>query len=71
MPELRFCLAEEIARSADTGEQVDREFRRERFADYLMVLYLWGGLPDDMLESFWDHAPSGVRQHCMWYLAHN
>jgi hypothetical protein len=68
VPELRFCLAEEIARSADTGEQADREFRRERFADYLMVLYLWGGLPDDLLESFWDHAPSGVRQHCMWCL---
>ena len=21
-----------------------------------------------MLESFWQHAPSGVRQHAMWYL---
>ena len=68
VPELRFCLAEEIARLAAGGEQVDREFRRERFADYLMVLYLWGSLPDDLLESFWEHAPSGVRQHSMWYL---
>jgi hypothetical protein len=68
VPELRFCIAEEIARLAADGEQVDREFRRERFADYLMVLYLWGGLPDDLLESFWEHAPSGVRQHAMWYL---
>jgi len=66
--ELRPSLAEEIARLAEAGEQVDREFRRERFADYLMVLYFWGGLPDDLLESFWEHAPSGVRQHCMWYL---
>ena len=53
VPELRFCLAEEIARLAADGEQVDREFRRERFADYLIVLYLWGGLPDDLPESFW------------------
>jgi hypothetical protein len=68
VPELHPCLAEEIARLADDGDQVDREFRRERFGDYLMVLYLWGGLPDDLLESFWEHAPSGVRQHCMWYL---
>jgi hypothetical protein len=68
VPELRPCLAEEIARLADAGDQVGREFRRERFADYLMVLYLWGGLPDDLLQSFWEHAPSGVRQHCMWYL---
>ena len=68
VPELRFCLAEEIARLAAGGEQVDAEFRRERFADYSMVLYLWGGLPDDLLESFWEHAPSGVRQHAMWYL---
>jgi len=68
VPELHPCLAEEIARLADASDQVDREFRRERFADYLMVLYLWGGLHDDLLESFWEHAPSGVRQHCMWYL---
>ena len=68
VPELRICLAEEIARLADDGEQVDREFRRERFADYLMILYLWGGLPEDLLESFWEHAPPSVRQHCMWYL---
>lgn len=68
VPELHACLAEEIARFADAGDQVDREFRQERFADYLMVLYLWDGLPDDLLESFWKHAPSGVRQHCMWYL---
>jgi hypothetical protein len=68
VPELRFSLAEEIARLADAGEQVDREFRRERFADYVMILYLWGGLPDDLLESFWEHAPSSVRQHCMWFL---
>jgi hypothetical protein len=68
VPELRFCLSEEIARLAVGGEQVDREFRRERFADYLMVLYLWGSLPDDLLESFWEHAPSGARQHSMWYL---
>jgi hypothetical protein len=68
VPELRPCLAEEIARLSDTGAQIDREFRRERFADYLIVLYLWGGLPDDLLESFWAHAPSGVRQHSMWYL---
>jgi hypothetical protein len=29
---------------------------------------IWGGLPDDLLESFWEHAPPGVRQHSMWYL---
>ncbi len=68
VPELHLCLAEEIARLADAGEQVDREFRRERFADYLMVVYLLGALPGDLLESFWEHAPSGVRQHCVWYL---
>jgi hypothetical protein len=68
VPELRFCLGEEISRLSDADEQVDGEFRRERFADYLMVLYLWGGLPEDLLEIFWEHAQSGVRQHCMWYL---
>ena len=68
VPKLHLCLAEEIARLTEAGSQVDREYRRERLADYLMVLYLWGGLPDDLLSSFWEHAPSSVRQHCMWYL---
>jgi hypothetical protein len=68
VPELRFCIAEEIARLAADGDQIDREFRRERFAHYLVVLHLWGGLPDDLLESFWQQAPSGFRQNAMWYL---
>jgi hypothetical protein len=66
--QLRPCYAKEIVSLADLGNQPDREFRRERLADHLMVLYLWGALPDDLLESFWEHAPSGVRQHAMWYL---
>jgi hypothetical protein len=33
VPELHACLAEEIARLADAGDQVDREFRQERVSD--------------------------------------
>jgi hypothetical protein len=66
--QLRPCLAAEIKHLAEDRGESDREFRRERFADYLIVLYLWGGLPDDLLESFWEHAPASVRQHSMWYL---
>jgi hypothetical protein len=69
VPELRRCYAEEITRLA--SDEIDRDFRdlyQERLADYVLVLYLWGGLPDDLLEQFWRDAPAGVRQHAMWFV---
>jgi len=68
VPQLRPCFAEEIARLSGRDSASDGDFHRERFADYLMILYLWGGLPDDLLESFLEQAPISTRQHAMWYL---
>jgi hypothetical protein len=68
VPQLRPCLAAEIERLGTDAGQGDREFRRDRFGDYLIVLYLWGGLPEDLLTDFWETAPEPARQHCMWYL---
>jgi hypothetical protein len=68
VPQLRPCFEEEIAQLASNDDETDRDWRRERFADFLIVLHLWDGLPDDLLESFWAHAPIGTRQHAMWYL---
>jgi hypothetical protein len=66
--DLHQCYAEEIARSVAGDEQSDRDFRQDSLSQHLIILHLWGGLPDDLLEQFWRDAPLRVRQHAMWYL---
>ena len=69
MAELHGCYAEDIALlAADEGDRDFREFYQDRLADYLLVLHLWGGLPDDLLEKFWRRAPDSVRRHAMWFV---
>jgi hypothetical protein len=49
-------------------EPADREVRdhyRRRLADYLMVLYLWGKLPQSLLVLFWQQAPEDVRRQAI------
>ena len=45
VPQLRPCFEEEIAQLSGNDDEIDRDWRRERLADYLIVLYLWGGTP--------------------------
>jgi len=69
MAELHGCYAEEIALLASKG--TDREFRdfyHKRLADYVLVLHLWGGLPNDLMEQFWRDAPAELRRHAMWFV---
>jgi hypothetical protein len=66
--DLHQCYAEEIARAATGDEQPDRDSREDSLSDHLILLYLWGGLPDDLLELFWSDAPLRMRQHAMWYV---
>ena len=39
-----------------------------RLAEYLMVLFLWEKLPNDLLQFFWSAAPVAVRRHAMWFM---
>ena len=67
--ELHDCYGADIALlGSDQADKDFREFYQDRLADYIMVLNLWGGLPDDLLEQFWRDAPEGVRQHAMWFV---
>jgi hypothetical protein len=66
--DLHRCYADEIARSASGDEQSDRDFRQDSLSQHLIILHLWGGLPDDLLQQFWRDAPLRIRQHAMWYL---
>jgi hypothetical protein len=66
--DLRQCYAEEITRAAADEKYSDRDFREDSLSDHLIILYLWGGLPDDLLELFWSDAPLRMRQQAMWYV---
>jgi hypothetical protein len=69
VPELHDCYAADIALlGSDQAGKDFRDFYQDRLADYLMVLNLWGSLPEDLLEQFWRDAPEGVRQHAMWFV---
>jgi hypothetical protein len=68
MPDLHQCYSEEIARAVTGNTQADRDFRQDNLSDHLVILYLWGGLPDELLEQFWADAPLRMRQRAMWFL---
>jgi len=69
MSELHGCYAEDIALMAsDEADRNFRDFYQDRLADYVLVLQISGGLPQDLLEQFWRDAPAGVRRHAMWFV---
>jgi hypothetical protein len=69
MDELRSCYAETISRlSAEDSDQDVRELLQNRLAEYIVLLHLWGALPDDLLEQFCGAAPDVVRRHAMWFV---
>jgi hypothetical protein len=68
VPDLHECYAEEIARSATPEKDSDRDFRQDSLCQHLIILHLWGGLPNDLLEKFWRDAPQRMKRYAMWYL---
>lgn len=68
MPELAPEYRAEIARLATNRPEDEKNHRRDRFGDYFAVQYLWGTLPRDIFDAFFPVAPSGVRQHVMWFV---
>ncbi|BBC02685.1 MULTISPECIES: hypothetical protein [Bradyrhizobium] len=66
--DMRDCYVAEINRlSADDGPD-DRTHVEERLAHYLVVLYIWSALPDEVFQLFWDTAPASARKSAMWFL---
>ncbi len=66
--ELHSSYAEDIARLSSDRDPDFREFYQDRLADYILILHLWDGLPEDLLKQFWKDAPLNVRQHAMWFV---
>ncbi len=69
MPELGPCYVEELAGLAgNRASESERDFRQQRFAEYLIVLVLAGGAPPDLLALFHERAPDDLRRRAMWFL---
>ena len=69
MPELSRYYVEEIAHLTNSsGHEPDRHFREDSLADHIVILHLWGVLPQDLQEQFGHCADVRMRQHAMWFL---
>ena len=69
VPELHDCYAEDIpVLCADDAERDLRDLYQHRLADHILLLHLWGMLPEDLFERFLEHAAPGVRSHAMWFV---
>jgi hypothetical protein len=70
VPHLRSCYEEDIVLLASGQDQRDfRDFYQKRLTDYVVILHLFGGLPEGLIEQFWQNAPVKLRQHAMWFVA--
>jgi len=67
MPQLLTSYENEIAR-IDRNEKERDNYYSKRLADYLVVLYLWGVLPDSLLEKFWQGSPANLLSYAIWHL---
>jgi hypothetical protein len=71
LPELQDCYLEEAAQLSNNTvatDGSDRHFRQERFATYVMVLVLYGIIPEPLLEQFELRASANLRRHAMWFV---
>jgi len=66
--DMRDCYVDEIGRLGAESGPDDRAHVEERLAHYLVVLYIWSALPDEVFQLFWDTAPASARQSAMWFL---
>jgi hypothetical protein len=67
LEELTPCYADHIIRLGDRSTP-DRDAGDNRLSEYLMVLYLWEELPEDLLQQFWQFASAQLRRHAMWFM---
>lgn len=66
--EMSDCYRLEIDRLGQQVRGADRTHLTERFSHYLVILYIFDALPEDVYELFWNTAPVEARQQAMWFL---
>ncbi len=74
MPRLLPNYMEEIARMAGSRKEADQQQVRDaeqcdkRLGEYILILYLGGDAPAELMQGFWNNAPGQARQHLIWFL---
>jgi hypothetical protein len=66
---LRDCFITEIERLGQDSTERDQQHVDDRFAEYIVILYIAEAVSDDVFELFWARAPLRARQHAMWFLS--
>jgi hypothetical protein len=66
---LRNCFITEIERLGQDSTERDQQHVDDRFAEYIVILYIAEAVSDDVVELFWARAPLRARQHAMWFLS--
>lgn len=68
MEELSELYAEHIAVVGGDDEAFGGDNSRNRIAEYVIILYLWEKLPEELLQEFWKKAPPSILRHAMWFV---
>jgi hypothetical protein len=64
---LRDLYSEHIAVVGRDDEAFGGSDSRNRLVDYVVILYLWERLPEDLLREFWRCVPPPLLRHAMWF----
>ncbi|MGY3472262.1 hypothetical protein [Bradyrhizobium ottawaense] len=59
--------SEHIAVAGREDEALSSEGSRKRLVDYLVTLYLWDRLPENLLQEFWQRMPPALLREAMWF----
>jgi hypothetical protein len=65
---LRDLYSEHIAVVGSDDEAFGGNDSRNRLMDYLVILYLWEKLPEELLREFWQTVPPTLLRHAMWFV---
>lgn len=68
MPQLAKSYFEEIERLGTEEAEDDKEMRRNRLGEYLVILFISDVVPPSMMNLFWKRASVRTRQRAMGFL---
>jgi hypothetical protein len=64
---LHDLYAEHIAVVGRDDEAFGGNDSRNRLMDYLVILFLWEKLSEDLLQAMWKQVPPALLRHAMWF----
>jgi hypothetical protein len=64
---LRDLYSEHVAVIGRDDDAFGGHDSRNRLVDYLVILYLWERLPEDLLNEFWQRVPPPLLRQAMWF----